>query len=184
MQAPVPRQSSDAVALLAADSGLATLEAHHRDALRDWSSAWSHLVQHYCFGTPEAAHYSSVELDFVQGLMRDLDGTFDAVAGPSRSVLVFRGDPRGHLPSPREVWPGYLSCSVDRSIAEQAAGQAGDLWELVVPAGGRAIYLPAATSPVEPGEQEVLIARGSSFILGLMQPRSGGGRLIRLELEP
>ena len=47
--------------MLAADPGLRRLSAAHREALRDWSSIYSYLVQNLLFRTPEAETYGPLK---------------------------------------------------------------------------------------------------------------------------
>lgn len=168
-----------AVEILTADPGLARLQPPQREALRNWSSNYSYLVQNVLYETEEASGYEAVERGFVEGLIAELDEVFRLVEGPSEPVSVYRA---GSQPEIGTSIPGYLACTTDLEVAQSIAGAHGELCELLIPAYSGVVYLPAATEPVTAEENEVLVNRDSRLILKSVQA-IGDRRLTVLELE-
>lgn len=168
-----------AAEILAADPGLTRLDPRHLQALRDWSSNYSFVVQNLLYRTTEAEEYGRVEREFAGRMITALDEVFRLVDGPREAITVFRG---GRLPTSEAPIPGFISLTTDEAVATQVAGPRGDVWELELPARSPAVFLPAVIEPVTATENEVLLVRGSRLILEEMQERPTGGRRGRVVL--
>lgn len=176
----MPLSEAETIAAFAGPPGGWT--GAQRRALALWSSTYMHYVQNVLRRTPAAGAFDDVERRFAAEIIDTLDDIFVLTPGPATAITVFRGvrDRR----APLDPDPSFVSCTIDRRVAEAIAGPGGDVWELAVPAGAPAVYLPTATQPVTPAEKEVLLARGMGFRVVGMASRRQNGRLVNVELRP
>lgn len=89
---------------------------------------------------------------------------------------------------------GFMSTSATRTLPESWAGTHGDIWEIKLPAGTRALDLNANVRAdlLNPREQEILLGRGSRLVVESVEERvtvyANGNRVVahnvRARLEP
>jgi hypothetical protein len=114
-----------------------------------------------------------------------LDG-MDSIMSRSRTtvdMVAYRGLRRdfkvsalGLKEGDRWVDKGFVSTSLDKN---QASGFGGEMMEIRVPSGSRALYLGADTNAVGGDQQELILDRDSVFVY-----RGKTGSLHQFELEP
>jgi hypothetical protein len=169
-----------ALDLLAADPGLAGITPHERVALAEITGNRFWLVQQVLWDTPEAQHYGAVERDFVEDVVERVDAAMSRLEGPTEALVIY------HLgPAPPETGqvPGYLSGVVYRDIALELARPSDDVWQVLVPARSRILLVGAVLDSALLTPGEVLIPRGSRFILDSVSERGADGRLFSVELR-
>ncbi len=135
--------------------------------------------------------YTSSEYEQINGYLRqllqlsptaraDIDDVVDRVdraidkASPLRSErLVWRA-----FSTPVEVEAGdvfddlgFMSTSATNALPESWAGPYGDVWEITLPAGTKALDLNAAGAPTVRNEREILLGRGVALRIDRVEER-------------
>jgi hypothetical protein len=172
-----PLRGQAAVERLRSDAGLDRLTPGQRGACTNWTSNLFWLVQNYLWETEEARTYGSVELRVIERVVSNLDAAFEALSGTSEQIVVYRGTPFAPSEGPMR---GYVSCSARQAVAEAVATSGGSVWEILVPAGAPALYLPAVSEAASDDLAEVLLPRGIRFILEAVRDLETERRLTTL----
>ena len=118
-----------------------------------------------------------------------LDRAFDAVPALQEEGMVFRATGLDALSQPLSVGDvvtdrGFVSTSAARAQADKFRRD-GDLWEIVLPKGAKALDVNALVKSQYGEEREILLPRGTRFVVESIRRRSRydeHDRIIRLRI--
>lgn len=170
--APLTDRDARPVFYALADELAASLDEEQQETVYGYSEpAVNELVNSLLRGVELEACDRAVAEDAI----RVLDQVFETAPTLPQPILVHRGFAAGRSFTVGETFtdPGFFSTTLDRSYAERFAERAtGDgvvVAEIELPAG--ASVAPLGSDLAEyPSEEEVVLARGSSFQVVAVEP--------------